>query len=128
MTCNFITKREVLDKIGIFDRNLFEFEDIDLGKRAAKANFSIYYGENCIVYHPPRTNRQEMWIKAKRNGKGAFMLCKKNLTWAGKWGWKHPFRTIKTLITPKKLYWNHLTFDSKEIPWKTKIKIQHICC
>ncbi len=123
MTCNFITKREVLDKIGIFDHNLFEFEDIDLGKRAAKANFSIYYGENCIVYHAPRATRQEMWLKAKRNGKGAFMLCKKNLQWSGKWGWKHPFRAIKTLITPKKLYWNHLTFDADKISWKRKTLI-----
>ncbi len=123
MTCNFITKRGVLNKIGIFDHNLFEFEDIDLGKRAAKANFSISYGENCIVYHPPRTTIKEMWIKAKRNGKGAFMLCQKNIQWAGQLGWKHPFRVIKTLITPKKLYWNHLTFDAKEISWKKKTLI-----
>lgn len=123
MTGNFIAKREVFEKIGKFNNNYYEFEDIELGIRAAKANLSISYGKNCVVWHPPRTTRQEMWIKAKRNGKGAFIHCNKNHQWSGKFGWKHPLRAIKTLLTPKKLYWNHLIFDVNEISWKTKIQI-----
>lgn len=123
MTGNFITKKEVFDRIGGFNNDYFEFEDIELGIRAAKANLSISYGEDCLVWHPPRRTAREMWKKAKRNGKGAFIHCQKNPQWSGKWGWKHPLRAIKTLITPKKLYWESLPFDSKTISWIKKLKL-----
>jgi glycosyltransferase AglE len=123
MSGNFIVKREVFDRIGLFNHDYFEMEDIEFGLRAAKANISIVYAKDCIVFHPPRKNAQEMWHKSKRNGKGTFILCQKHSQWAGRFGWKHPFRCIKIMLTPRSPYWGILPFAPQDIPRLTRINI-----
>ncbi len=48
-----ITKREVLDKIGVFDENFFPafFEDNDLKYRAIEAGYGIYVTNEAGFYH-----------------------------------------------------------------------------
>lgn len=123
MTRNLIVTREVFEKIGVFDNDFFEMEDIELGLRATKANIPINYVPECLVWHSPIMTSSEIFKKAKRNGKGTFILCNKNPQWSGRWGWKHPLRAIKTLITPRRLYWDTLPFDAQEITWNKKVKI-----
>lgn len=123
MTANLIVKREVFDKVGNFNEDYFEMEDIEFGLRATNANFTVSYGKNCLVWHPPRMTVKEMFIKAKRNGKGTFILCNKNPKWSGKWGWKHSLRGLKTLLKPKQLYWDTLPFNPQKISLIKKIQI-----
>jgi glycosyltransferase involved in cell wall biosynthesis len=123
MTGNFIVKRKVFDQIGVFNQDYFEMEDIEFGLRAAKANISIVYAKDCIVTHPPRKNIQEMWQKSKRNGKGTFTLCQKNPQWSGKFGWKHPLRCIKIMLTPRTPYWRILPFARRDISLPRRINI-----
>ncbi len=123
MTPNLIIKRQVFDRIGLFNQDYFEMEDMEFGLRAAKVNISVAYAENCIVWHPPRVTFAEMWKKSRRNGKGTFILCQNNPKWAGNFGWKHPLRCIKIILTPRSPYWKILSFDPKLIPWLKKIKI-----
>ena len=123
MTGNLIVHRKVFEQIGVFNPDYFEMEDIEFGLRAASANISVAYAENCIVWHQPRMTLGEIWKKSKRNGKGTFTICQKNYQWAGKYGWKHPFRCIKIVLTPRSPHWNILQFDSKDLSFLKKFKI-----
>jgi len=50
--CCMMIKREVLEKVGLFDKRYFlYYEDADLSVRIKKAGFSIYYAPKAFLYH-----------------------------------------------------------------------------
>jgi GT2 family glycosyltransferase len=47
-----LTKREVLEKIGLLDERFFMYaEDVDFCYRAKKAGYLVYYFPDCLVVH-----------------------------------------------------------------------------
>lgn len=54
--CCLLTKREVLDKIGLLDSNYFAYlEDVDFCLRAKLAGYSIVYQPKAVIYHKVST-------------------------------------------------------------------------
>jgi GT2 family glycosyltransferase len=50
--CCMMIKKEVLEKIGLFDENYFlYYEDADLCQRLKKAGYDIYYVPSAFMYH-----------------------------------------------------------------------------
>ncbi len=50
--CCFLVKREVLDKIGLFDEKFFlYYEDADLSERVKKAGYKIMYEPKAFMWH-----------------------------------------------------------------------------
>lgn len=50
--CLFITKREVIQKVGLFDeRYCLYFEDSDLGLRIKKAGYQLMFDPRIIIWH-----------------------------------------------------------------------------
>ncbi len=50
--CCFLVKREVLEKVGMFDESYFAyFEDGDFSKRIIDAGYKIYYNGDTSIYH-----------------------------------------------------------------------------
>ncbi len=50
--CCFLVKREVLEKVGMFDDNYFAyFEDSEFSRRVLDAGFKIYYNGDTSIYH-----------------------------------------------------------------------------
>ena len=50
--CAMLIKKEVFDKIGLFDEKYFLYlEDLDLSTRAKKAGFKIFFEPSSIVWH-----------------------------------------------------------------------------
>jgi len=50
--CCIMVKREVFEKVGLFDEKYFlYFEDIDLTQRARKMGFGIYFQPKAILWH-----------------------------------------------------------------------------
>lgn len=50
--CSVLIKREVLEKVGTFDKRFFLYmEDVDLSVRVTKAGYSIGFCSNSIVWH-----------------------------------------------------------------------------
>lgn len=50
--CCFLVKREVLEKVGMFNDNYFAyFEDSEFSKRILEAGYKIYYNGNTSIYH-----------------------------------------------------------------------------
>lgn len=50
--CSMLIKREVLEKVGTFDRRFFLYmEDVDLSVRAKNAGYIIGFSPKSIVYH-----------------------------------------------------------------------------
>ena len=50
--CSMLVKREVLEKVGTFDKRFFlYFEDVDWSVRAQKAGYTIAFCPTSIVYH-----------------------------------------------------------------------------
>lgn len=123
MTGNLFIKRSVFDQIGMFNQDFVEMEDMEFGMRATRLGITLAYADKAIVWHPPRQTFKEMWHKSKRNGKGTFILCQNNPKWVGKFGWKHPLRCIKILVSLRKSNWKLLPFPAQQIPLLTKIKI-----
>jgi glycosyltransferase involved in cell wall biosynthesis len=123
MTPNLFVKHHVFNTVSKFNQNYAEWEDIEFGMRATRLGSTVAYADKAIVWHPPRQTFREMWHKSKRNGKGTFILCQQNPQWAGKYGWKHPLRTIKIMISLRKPNWNLLPFPYQQISLAQKIKI-----
>lgn len=50
--CAMLVKKEVFEKVGLFDEKYFlYYEDADLSIRAKKANFDIFYAAAAILWH-----------------------------------------------------------------------------
>lgn len=77
-SCNLIYKKDVIDKIGIFDKTFRTAEDIDLNYRAVKAGFKLVYAENAIVYHRTRSTFYKFIKQAFWNGFGRKQLTLKH--------------------------------------------------
>lgn len=72
ITANLFVKREVFDRVGVFDQNLMSGGDYEWTKRATDAGNSIAYGENAIVKHPSRKDFQALVNKKKRTSGGMY--------------------------------------------------------
>ena len=53
-TCNIAYRREVFDKVGLFDEALWGAEDIDFNKRCVDEGYTIAYDPRVKVYHRNR--------------------------------------------------------------------------
>ena len=62
-------RREVLEKIGLFDERFFlGFEDTDLCRRVWQAGFEVwYYPESVLVHYPNRFSGSSSWLKSLFN-------------------------------------------------------------
>lgn len=50
--CCFLVKREVLEKVGLFDDSLFAYlEDVDFSRRVSEAGYKQYYDGRTAIYH-----------------------------------------------------------------------------
>lgn len=125
ITPNLFVKRDVFDKVGVFNETFPEasVEDMEFGMRATRLGITLAYADKAIVWHPPRQTFQELWYKSARNGKGTFILCQQNPKWTGEYGWKHPLRCIKIVIALRKPNWKLLSFLYQQISLTTRIKI-----
>ena len=54
-TCNIAYRKEVFDKVGLFDEALWGAEDIDFNKRCVDVGYTIAYDPRVKVYHRNRT-------------------------------------------------------------------------
>lgn len=55
-TCNVIYRKEIFDKIGYFDENLWPGEDVDLDYRIKQSGFKLMFNPSAVVYHYRQTN------------------------------------------------------------------------
>jgi len=123
ITANFITRRQFFDRVGAFNSHFDELEDLELGMRAKAIGAKIQYVADCVIVHPPRTTLASLWKVSWRYGKGIFSVCQQNPKWAGRWGWRHPFRVMRMLIQPRDLCWERLPFPIATISWQKRFWI-----
>jgi len=78
-TSNIAYKREVFDKIGLFDTRfrLASWEDNDLGVRARLAGFRHIYNPQAVAKHQHEETLEEFKEKALRNGRGLAIFLRK---------------------------------------------------
>lgn len=68
-TCNALFKKEVFEKIGLFQENtLFSGEDYDFAQRVIR-QFPCYYNPKAIIYHRPRGTFKEIFKWFIRRGR-----------------------------------------------------------
>jgi FkbM family methyltransferase len=122
VTANLLVKRSVFEHIGYFVTNFVYSEDIELGRRATSAGFTLVYAPDCIVYHPPRDTFKALWKKGIRSGGGVFCICLQEKR-GGFLGWKHFARVIKNLVSPRQLHWYRLPFSPTELSLQQRLYI-----
>ena len=77
-----IYRKEILDKIGIFDENHFAYlEDCDLGYRAQIFGYRNYYTPNAVVYHAGSgvSGSKHNEFKVSLSSKNSVYLIYKNM-------------------------------------------------
>ena len=112
VTANLFVKKHLFNHIGPFHTDYFE--DMQWNRRASLAGFSIVYGPNAIVKHPPRADLNSIWEKGRRSGRGVFALCQSEQR--GGWlGNRHILRMGRMLLVPRTLHWERLPFAAKSL-------------
>lgn len=66
MTANLFVRRDVFDRVGVFNDRLLSGGDSDWGMRASKMGYDIVYNPDAIVEHPTRARVNELFRKARR--------------------------------------------------------------
>lgn len=70
-TCNLCLKREVFDKVGLFDESFIKGQDLELSYRIRKAGYKLFYSPSIKVVHyrkgsiPSFARQIYKWAKAK---------------------------------------------------------------
>lgn len=72
-TANLFVRREVFDKVGLFNDRLRSSGDREFGVRVHSSGFRMNYAPTAVTYHPAR-GRKAMLAKAKRTGTGSAEL------------------------------------------------------
>ena len=108
-----IVKREVFEKIGVFDEKYFLYlEDMDFCVRARRANFKIVYAPKAILWHK----------NAGATGSGSLLqdyyFTRNRLLFAAKWGKLRTKIAVARVIlgkigdpTKRKAFFDFLTFN-----------------
>ena len=77
-TANAAYRREVLDKVGLFDEELLIGEDADLSWRMQLfTEFKVMYIPDAAVFHPYESRPKELFRQKRRHAYGSVMLYKK---------------------------------------------------
>lgn len=77
-TANVAYRKEVFDKIGLFDEKLFVGEDADLSWRMQLfTNYKIKYIPDAAVFHPYESKLKKLFRQKRRHAYGSVMLYKK---------------------------------------------------
>ena len=77
ITANAMYKRDVLDKVGLFDESLLSGGDMDMGWRVFEKGFKIVYEPKAIVYHKHRTTLKGLFFQSFKYAEGHVALFKK---------------------------------------------------
>ncbi|MEN2281232.1 glycosyltransferase [Algoriphagus sp. SE2] len=73
VTANLFTKKEVLDKVGLFKENLLSGGDFEWTKRATGSGYKIGFGEQVEVFHPSRRTISQLVKKRRRTMGGMYI-------------------------------------------------------
>jgi len=88
--CLMLIKREVFEKIGLFDQKYFlYFEENDFSQRAKKAGFKLYFAPKAVIWH------LNAGSSAPGSGLHDYFLTRNRLLFG--WHWA-PFRSKAALI------------------------------
>lgn len=102
-TANAAYRREVFDRVGLFDENLIIGEDADLSWRMQlKTRFELRYSPGAIVFHPQETTLKGLFSQKKRHAYGTVALYKKYQKL-----WKRQKRPIH------QIYWEYYSIISR---------------
>lgn len=66
LTANLITKRSVMDEVGLFNSELKSAGDYEWGNRVYEKGFNIFYDEDLVVKHPARRTFSQLARKVRR--------------------------------------------------------------
>lgn len=75
-TANLFARSRAFQDVGLFDPELRSSGDLDWGKRATGAGFTLVYAPNAVVAHRPRTSLAGTWRLHRRLGAGWRALAK----------------------------------------------------
>jgi len=102
-TANAAYRKEVFDKIGLFDEKLFVGEDADLSWRMQLfTDYKIKYIPDAEVFHPYESKRKQLFRQKRQHAYGSVMLYKKYK--------KYRQREVKSL---KQIYWEYRSIVSR---------------
>lgn len=74
-TANASYRREVLQKVGGFNPELFTAEDVDLSWRVQlESNYKVCYAQQAVIYHQHRSTSQGLGRQYRQYGFGEIML------------------------------------------------------
>jgi GT2 family glycosyltransferase len=99
----FLIRREVLDRVGVFDEtfNPYGWEDVDLCLRARRAGFRVLYVPTAIAYHAGgKTGRGVVPRYEKSKARNFVLLMKKHARmreWIGA-SLIGPFKAVKIIL------------------------------
>jgi len=88
--CLMLIKREVFEKIGLFDQKYFlYFEENDFSQRAKQAGFKLYFAPKAVIWHLNAAS------SAPGSGLHDYFLTRNRLLFGLRWA---PFRSKAALI------------------------------
>ena len=98
-TANAAYRKEVFDKVGLFDAKLLIGEDADLSWRMQLfTNYKLRYVPDASVFHPYESKPKELFRQKRRHAYGSVMLYKKYR--------KYRQEEVKAL---KQTYWEYMS-------------------
>lgn len=107
VTANLFVSREVFERVGIFDAELFSGGDIAWNRLASQQGVALVYSDSVVINHPARATMGEIISKSRRVlGGGYIQARRKN---------RVVVYALRHLVPPVK-YANVLINDGKPIP------------
>ena len=76
-TCNAFFKREVFDKYGLFDEELYSGGDTEMSWRLISHGYAISYCEEAVIFHKHRSNLLDLYLQFFKYGYGSVFLFRK---------------------------------------------------
>ena len=73
-TCCLVIRKNLLEKVGLFDPRMVSSGDLEFGNRVYRAGYTLYYEPDIIMRHPARSSLKQIFRKYFRIGRGQRQL------------------------------------------------------
>jgi len=101
VTANLFVRREVFERVGLFNDETFSGGDYEFTSRAVAHGFSLRYCADAVVYHPARDRFDEYRRKIRRTMGGAYSMRREDPHFAQLFS---PQEIAKDLLRPVKMF------------------------
>jgi GT2 family glycosyltransferase len=123
VTANLVVRREVFQRVGLFDETLLSGGDFEWGRRAGEIGYRALFVPEALVHHPARRSARDLLTKVDRVSEGICELAR-----SGRFDPEGLLRLVLWTLSPPVVAMGRVLSDSSLGPLGARLSAAGLLC